>query len=419
MKQKIRRSSNIMLAIVFALLLCIQASISQGESENATVVQTTVTTVTPATENSQPNTDLTTFPDASTAQDVLVVPETTAEPTAIYEVSTSPVVSAIPETTAAPTIESLPPFSEPTAFPEVSTSPIASAIPETTAAPTIESLPPFSEPTALPEVSTSPIASAIPETTEAPTTESLSSISEPTTTPEVSAAPDPSVITEISATPVIEDTAPTCDIPDCPHIILNENGITITICPLGEWMITHEQVTPAPLMEASLRSAPDLQYSMTEASLSGGDIQFSNFTAVVLDGTSQTATAAWSMNNIIDTRGTGDGWNVSLTLTQFKEWSGNGYVSSGDTLDPSSVRVNVLPEVNEVDELSSSAVQITVVGSATALDTGMPVKLLTSSIGEGMGSYSVSSMTITLSIPANVYAHTYKTDAIIALNTGP
>ena len=353
-----------MLTIVFALLLCIQAPISQGESESVAIEQVTITTATPVTEIVPPIIESTPVPDVSTAPDA----------------------SATPQTTTTPAAESLPPIIASTPVPDVSSAPNASATAQTTTTPAAESLPPIIASTPVPDASTAPDASATPQTT---------------------------------TTPAIEDIAPTCDIPDCPHMFQNENGITIALCLLGEWMIAQEQAAPGPFVETSLGFAPDLQTTLTNESLSGGDIQLSDFTAVVLDGTSQITTAAWSINNITDTRETGDGWNLSLTLTQFKEWSGSGYVSSGDTLDPSSVRVNALPEVNEVDETSSSAAQITVVGSATALDTGTPVKLLTCGDGEGMGGFSVSGMTIALSVPANVYAHTYKTDAIIALNTGP
>jgi len=161
------------------------------------------------------------------------------------------------------------------------------------------------------------------------------------------------------------------------------------------------------------------QVAITGGTLSGGDIGFTNFAAIQLDGTAKTATATWTISNVIDARGSGAGWNMSLTLTQFKEYAAAAYVESGATLATSSVKVTTAPEVTVVDVTSSSASDIAVVTSTTALDTATPVKLLTSDLNEGMGSFAVSDMTVTLSVPANARAHTYKTDATVALVTGP
>jgi len=254
-----------------------------------------------------------------------------------------------------------------------------------------------------------PIASTTPDVSSTP---EASATSIPDT---MNASPTP----EASVTPFPEDTAPPCDIPDCPHVTVDENGNTVAVCLLGQWMLAHPETTSEPVAETLLLSAAAAQASSTNSVLSGGDIQFSDFSGVVLDGTSQTTTATWSISNIIDTRGTDSGWNVSLTLTQFKEWSGNEYVAYGDTLRPSSMTVTSIPVVNPADETSSSADQIRVVGAATALDTGTPVTLLSCGDGQGMGSFTVSNMTVTLVLPANVYAHTYKTDATVALVSGP
>jgi len=83
------------------------------------------------------------------------------------------------------------------------------------------------------------------------------------------------------------------------------------------------------------------------------------------------------------------------------------------------VTVTTAPSLTEVDETSSLASDITVIAVETALDTMAPVKLLISDSDEGMGSYTVTDMTVTLNLPASVHAGTYKTDATVALVTGP
>ena len=161
------------------------------------------------------------------------------------------------------------------------------------------------------------------------------------------------------------------------------------------------------------------QVAIVGGTLSGGVIGFTDFTSIDLDGTAKTSTAIWTIGNVVDARGTGAGWNVSLTLTQLKEWAADDYVVSGVALDTSSITVTTVPAMDEADATSADAAAIAVVAADTALDTGSGVKLLTSDVGEGMGSYTVSNMTVTLHVPAKALAHTYKTDATVALTVGP
>jgi len=174
------------------------------------------------------------------------------------------------------------------------------------------------------------------------------------------------------------------------------------------------------LMATPAFAAADTGVAITGGTLSGGELGFTPFSAVTLDGTAKTSTAVWTIANVIDPRGTGAGWNVSLTLTPFKEYVDTAYVTEGGkTLAASSIKVTTAPIVTQVDETSSAASTITVVAAQIALDTGSPIKLLSASADGGMGSYAVSDLTTTLSIPANAYAATYKTDATVALVVAP
>lgn len=153
--------------------------------------------------------------------------------------------------------------------------------------------------------------------------------------------------------------------------------------------------------------------------LTGGNITYANFTGITLNGTQQTTTATWSTSNISDARGTGAGWNLSLNLTQFKQHDGTAYVVSGKSLAASSMKVTTAPVVSQVDSTSSPASTVTPVAATTALDTASAVKLLSAAVNGGMGSYSFSNMTSTLTVPANAYAATYKADATVSLNSTP
>lgn len=159
--------------------------------------------------------------------------------------------------------------------------------------------------------------------------------------------------------------------------------------------------------------------TLTSGTLTGGDIGFADFAATTLTGTQQTTTADWSIGNVVDARGTGAGWGVSLSLTQLKEYDTgtSAYVASGKTLDTSSIKVTTAPVVTLADATSSAASTVTPVAAATAVDTGSAVTVLDAAAAGGMGSYSVSPMTVTLTVPASAYAKTYKTDATVSLLT--
>ncbi len=153
--------------------------------------------------------------------------------------------------------------------------------------------------------------------------------------------------------------------------------------------------------------------------LSGGAIGFSQL-AASLDGTKQTTSASWTIGDIIDARGTGAGWDLTLNLTQFKEVDIAGeYVANGKAIAMNSLFVSTAPEVTKLDATSSDVGTITPVAVETALDTESDVKILSAADAGGMGSYDVSNLGVTLVIPADAYAKTYKSEATVTLNTAP
>jgi len=168
-------------------------------------------------------------------------------------------------------------------------------------------------------------------------------------------------------------------------------------------------------------AAADTGATISGGTLSGGGLGFATFGAITLNGAQQTSTAAFTLANVTDARGTGAGWNVSLTLTPLAEYNTgtSAYVTGGKTLAASSIKVTTAPVVSLVDSTSSPATTITPVATTTALDTGSAVKLLDAAANGGMGSYAFSNMTSTLTVPANAFAKTYKSDATVSLNATP
>lgn len=177
------------------------------------------------------------------------------------------------------------------------------------------------------------------------------------------------------------------------------------------------------LMSTTAFAATDTGVTVTGDTLSGGAITYGEFSAITLTGTLETASATLAIANIVDSRGTGAGWNLSLELTPLKEYNTTtpAYVEAGKVIPTGSIEVATAPVVTLADETSSPADTITPVATGIALDegAGASVKLLTAAANGGMGSYAISAITATLTTRADAYAATYKTDATVAIVTGP
>lgn len=170
----------------------------------------------------------------------------------------------------------------------------------------------------------------------------------------------------------------------------------------------------------STQSFASTTSTVSGGSLSGGGVTFAALTAT-LTGSQITTSANWAIGDVTDARGTGAGWNVSMTLQQFKEFDtlNNAYVTNGKTLNTGSLKVTSAPTITKIDATSSETTTITPVAESTELDTGSAVKLLSAKVDGGMGSYSFGNLGVTLTLPANAYAKTYKTTATVTLNEAP
>ncbi|MDB5058289.1 MAG: hypothetical protein JWO59_1761 [Chloroflexi bacterium] len=167
-----------------------------------------------------------------------------------------------------------------------------------------------------------------------------------------------------------------------------------------------------------VHAAADTGVTITGGSLSGGALTFANFTPITL-GTDTTATSTWAIANVTDARGSGAGWHLSLSLSQLTEYLGAAYIAGGKTIPTGSIKVTTAPIVALVGSTGSASTTVTPVSANTALDTGSAVTLASAAADGGMGTYSFSSMTATLTVPANVYAKLYKSDATVSVTTAP
>jgi hypothetical protein len=138
------------------------------------------------------------------------------------------------------------------------------------------------------------------------------------------------------------------------------------------------------------------------------------FPALTLDGTNETTSAALPLD-VGDNTGSGAGWNVTITSTQFS--------SGSATLPASATSVNVAPSAScdagvscTPATLSSSVTYpITVPAGETAPTA---TRLYSAAAGTGMGDQTISP-DFTLAVPANAASGSYSSDWTLSLVSGP
>nr|WP_309099193.1 WxL domain-containing protein [Fredinandcohnia onubensis] len=160
------------------------------------------------------------------------------------------------------------------------------------------------------------------------------------------------------------------------------------------------------------------QASAAEVGITGGqlavdEITVGNFTAVVLNGKTQSTFANINAFNVTDPTGTGAGWNVLLSATQLTD------SLTGRTLPLGSLSV-VAPGLTEADTGSSPAADITKRGGT--IDSGTGVSILSAAAGAGMGTYTASFAADALKLnllPKDVRSGTYTSTITVTINSGP
>lgn len=141
-----------------------------------------------------------------------------------------------------------------------------------------------------------------------------------------------------------------------------------------------------------------------------------NFAPVTLNGTAQTTPATLGGFQVNDATGSGDGWKVTVQADQFTEHDGTDYVPSGRTLDTSSL-IMAAPAVALAGDTTSPAPEIT--AGEYPIDAGSAVTIASAATGTGMGMYDFTESALTLSIPTDTYANTYRSTVTVSAVTGP
>jgi hypothetical protein len=136
--------------------------------------------------------------------------------------------------------------------------------------------------------------------------------------------------------------------------------------------------------------------------------------SVTLDGTDQTPSYTLPMT-VNDYTGSGNGWNATITSTQFTTGGGSPHLLSTSA----STATGVSSSCNGGATCTVPSNSITYPLSVPA-GSGPPtaVKLFNAAASSGMGGFTVTP-TVQVAIPANTYAGTYTSTVTVAVVSGP
>jgi|GEM_PF-2185101 len=160
--------------------------------------------------------------------------------------------------------------------------------------------------------------------------------------------------------------------------------------------------------------AADTGVGISAGSLAVDSIVVGSFTAVILEGRTQSTFADLNTFNVSDATGSGNGWNVVIKATPFSTGGTNPL-----TLPEGSLTIGA-PGVAKADPGSSDLTTIS--GFSGAIDTTEGLKLLSAARDGGMGTYTVSFPEDTLKLsllPKDVKAGTYTSTISVTINSGP
>ncbi len=138
--------------------------------------------------------------------------------------------------------------------------------------------------------------------------------------------------------------------------------------------------------------------------------------AVTLNGTDQSTSYTLPLS-VVDARGNGGGWNLTITSTQFTTGGANA-----QTLPATASTITASPTVACNAGSTCSAPVNGVVYSPLVVPAGptapTAVKFFSATANSGLGSFTITP-TINLLIPANTYAGSYSSNVSVAVVSGP
>ena len=149
----------------------------------------------------------------------------------------------------------------------------------------------------------------------------------------------------------------------------------------------------------------------TTATVTGGSLTITNplvadFEVRSITGVAQTTTAALATFSVTDVRGTGAGWHVLAEATPFTD--GTHSLAAGSLSTPALTVAS--PDTESSDPAMAAGPYV--------LDDG-PLQIASAALNAGMGEYDFSASTLTLALPADVFAGAYASTVTISVVTAP
>jgi hypothetical protein len=131
-----------------------------------------------------------------------------------------------------------------------------------------------------------------------------------------------------------------------------------------------------------------------------------DFAPVTLNGTPELTSVSIDPFSVVDSTGSGAGWNVELTVSN---------LVNGSSVIPASSMAMAAPFVTAANGASMTGVA----GHATTGNLSSGEKIVTADAGDGDGMYLVSPAILTLTIPPSATVGVYSGTATIAVVSGP
>lgn len=157
-------------------------------------------------------------------------------------------------------------------------------------------------------------------------------------------------------------------------------------------------------------TAPPAGSVQASVTVQGGNLtntaQDIAFGSVALTGSDQTVNAAAQTWQAKDARGTGDGWNVTVSSTNF---------SGAGAIDVANFKMRQLQSA--ITTVSGNTQPTSLVTTYQSL-SGTPLKVLQATGGAGMGTYDYIP-DFQLTVPASVVAGSYTANVTVSINSGP
>lgn len=158
----------------------------------------------------------------------------------------------------------------------------------------------------------------------------------------------------------------------------------------------------------------------TDTVITGGSLSvtpgaIATFIPVTLNGTVQTTTTTFASTDIVDSTGSGSGWNVKIDASVLT----NATAPVGFTTLPASSLAIAATTVTAAAGASADS-PTDIVKSIGTIDDGTGLKVLSAIANQGMGTYTANFGGLTLTLnPKDVYAGTYTTTITTTLTSTP